>query len=259
MAAIAGRTSRVRLGTAVLLAAMRNPVLLAHSVGTLDLIARGRTVLAVGAGGAFNDDQKREWTTAGVNPKQRARRLEELVEVAKGLGAGKSVSFQGRHFDLDSVAVKPANAQPGGVPILMACHHSGTDAQFRRAANLGDGIMGISDSPEQYAEVLDRVHTYAAEAGRDPSSMESAFYMTINLSNDQEASAQEAERFLLTYYGANIWGNRWGPFGPAEQVVERMKQYADAGADTIIVRFASYTQEEQLEAFLSEVAPYFSP
>lgn len=258
LAAIAGRTSRVRLGTAVLLAAMRNPVLLAHSAGTLDLIARGRTVLAVGAGGAFNDEQKREWTAAGVNPKQRARRLEELIEVAKGLGAGNRVSFQGKHFDLDSVAVKPANVQPGGVPILLACHRSGTDAQFRRAARLGDGIMGISDSPEQYAEVLDRVHTYAAEGGRDPSGMESAFYMTVNMSNDQAAAAQEAERFLLTYYGANIWGDRWGPFGPAELVVERMKQYADAGADTIIIRFASYSQEEQLETFLSEVAPHFA-
>ena len=257
LAAIAGRTSRVRLGTAVLLAAMRNPVLLAHSAGTLDLIARGRTVLAVGAGGAFNDEQKREWTVAGVNPRQRARRLEELVEVAKGLGAGRRVSFEGTHFDLDSVAVKPANVQPGGVPILLACHHSGTEAQHRRAARLGDGIMGISDSPDQYAEVLDRVHTYAAESGRDPAGMESAFYMTINLSKDQAASSQEAERFLMTYYGANIWGNRWGPFGPTEQVIERMKQYADAGADTIIIRFASYNQEEQLEAFLSEVAPHF--
>ena len=257
LAAVAGRTSRVRLGTAVLLAAMRNPVLLAHSAGTLDLIARGRTVLAVGAGGAFNDEQKREWTVAGVNPKRRAGRLEELVEVAKGLGAGESVSFQGKHFDLDSVAVKPSKVQPGGVPILLACHHSGTQAQYRRAARLGDGIMGISDSPEQYAEVLDRVHTYAAEAGRDPSGMESVFYMTINLSNDQQAASQEAERFLMTYYGVNIWGTRWGPFGPVEQVVERMKRYADAGADTIVIRFASYNQEEQLEAFLSEVAPHF--
>ncbi len=257
LAAIAARTSRVRLGTAVLLAAMRNPVLLAHSVGTLDLIAKGRTVLAVGAGGAFNDDQKREWEAAGVNPRQRARRLEELVEVAKGLGAGKKVSFEGRHFDLDSVATRPANVQPGGVPILMACHHSGTEAQYRRAARLGDGIMGISDSPEQYSEVLDRVHTYAAEAGRDPAGMESVFYITVNLSNDVAGASEEAERFLMTYYGANIWGNRWGPFGPASQVIERIGQYADAGADTIVVRFASYSQEEQLEAFLSDVAPLF--
>lgn len=255
LAAIAARTSRVRLGTAVLLAAMRNPVLLAHSVGTLDLIAKGRTVLAVGAGGAFNDDQKREWEAAGVNPRQRARRLEELVEVAKGLGAGKKVSFEGRHFDLDSVAVRPAKVQPGGVPILMACHHSGTEAQYRRAARLGDGIMGISDSPEQFSEVLEQVHTYAAEAGRDPADMESVFYMTVNLSNDVAGASEEAERFLMTYYGANIWGSQWGPFGPASQVIERIGQYADAGADTIVVRFASYSQEEQLEAFLSDVAP----
>ena len=259
LAAIAGRTTKVRLGTAVLLAAMRNPVLLAHAAGTLDLISGGRSLLAVGVGGAFNDAQKQEWKAAGVNPKQRARRLEELVEIVKGLGAGKSVSFSGQHFDLDGVATKPANVRNGGVPILLACHHSlGTDTQFRRAGRLGDGIMGISDSPAQYAEVIKKVRWHAAEAGRDADKMESVFYMTVNLAADTATATEEAERFLMDYYGANIWGDRWGPFGPPEMTTERISQYAAAGAETVIVRFASYDQEEQLETFLSEVAPSFS-
>ena len=66
LAALAARTRRVRLGTAVLLAALRHPVHLAHTVGTVDLIARGRTVLAIGVGGAFNTEQKAEWAAAGV-------------------------------------------------------------------------------------------------------------------------------------------------------------------------------------------------
>ena len=66
---------------------------------------------------------------------------------------------------------------------------------------------------------------------------------------------EEAHRYLLTYYGANIWGDRWGPFGSPERAVERIKEYAQAGAGTLIVRFASFDQAGQLETFIREVEP----
>ena len=259
LAAVAGRTRRVRLGTAVMLAALRHPVLLAHVVGTLDLIAGGRTVLAIGVGGTFNEAQQREWRAAGVDPSRRAGRLAELVEVVKRLGAGETVSFAGRHFDLDEVSMEPRPPQDGGVPVLLACHcRAGLEAQFRRAARLGDGFIGISDTPEEYAKVAEKVRAYSAEYGRDFDRMESAFYMTVNLDPDEVRAAEEADRYLTLYYGANIWGDRWGPFGgPAERTVERIRQYVDAGARTVIVRFASFDQERQMDIFLTEVAPAF--
>ena len=257
LAAVAARTKRVRLGTAVMLAALRHPVLMSHVVGTLDLIAGGRTVLAMGVGGAFNEAQQREWRAAGVDASRRAGRLSELVEIAKRLSAGETVSFAGRHFDLDEVSMEPGSLQDGGVPVLLACHwRAGLEAQFRRAARLGDGFIGISDTPQEYAMVADKVRAYSAEYGRDFDRMESAFYMTVNLDPDEKRAAQEADRYLMLYYGANIWGDRWGPFGgPSEGVVERILQYAEAGAGTIIVRFASFDQERQMDTFLNEVAP----
>ena len=128
---------------------------------------------------------------------------------------------------------------------------------FRRAARLGDGFISISDTPEEYALVVDKVRMYAGEEGRDFDRMESAFYMTVNLGHDPSAAAKEAERYLRMYYGANIWGDRWGPFGPPELTAERIRQYAGAGAGTIIVRFASFDQESQLETFIRKVAPQF--
>ena len=258
LAAVAARTQRVRLGTAVLLAALRHPVLLGHIVGTLDLVSKGRSVLAVGVGGAFNEDQRREWLAAGVNPSRRAGRLEELVEILKGLGAGETVSYEGRHFSLDSVSMEPRPVQKGGVPILMACHQrAGREEQFRRAVRLGDGFISISDTPEEYARAVEKVRIYAREEGRDPRKMEAAFYMTVNLGADQLKAAEEADRYLMMYYGSNIWGNRWGPFGSPEWTVARIHDYARAGAGTIIVRFASFDQEGQLDTFLKEVAPAF--
>ena len=74
LAAVAASTERVRLGTAVMLPALRDPTLLAQTMATVDVISGGRLVIAAGAGGAFNAEQRGEWAAAGVDPSRRARR-----------------------------------------------------------------------------------------------------------------------------------------------------------------------------------------
>ena len=259
LAAVAARTSRVRLGTAVLLMALRHPVLLAQTLGTVDLISQGRLMIAAGVGGAFNAEQEGEWKAAGVTARRRASRLEEMVKIIKSLGRGETVDFSGRHFDLDSVTVKPWPVQPDGVPIYLACHwRSGArDAQIRRAARLADGVISISDTPEEHTQVIEAVKSEAAEAGRDPNSIETVMYLTVNMDTDLARAEAESERYLLGYYGAEIWGDRWGPFGGPERVKERISEYLEAGADTVVVRFASFEPEQQLSTFLEQVAPEF--
>ena len=258
LAAVAACTKRVRLGTAVLLAALRHPVLLAQTMATVDLISRGRLLIAAGVGGAFNDEQRAEWRAAGVSPSRRASRLEEVLEIVKGLGSGQPLDFSGRHFDLEKVSMEPLPIQAGGVPLLLACHwRAQRDAQFQRAARLGDGLISISDTPEEYAKVVSRVREIAAELGRDPDRLETVFYLTVNVDPDLAKAESEANRFLTGYYGANIWGSRWGPFGGPERVKERMSEYVAAGAETLVVRFASFDPERQLDIFLDQVAPAF--
>ena len=259
LAAVAVRTRRVRLGTAVLLMALRHPVPLAQTMATVDLISQGRLIIAAGVGGAFNVQQQQEWQNAGVKASQRARRLEEMVQIVKGLGSGQPMTFRGRHFDLDSVAVQPRPVQPGGVPILLACHWraKARDAQIQRAAKWADGVISISDTPEEYGQVVRQVRSIAADLGRDPSTLETAMYLTVNVGQNVSQAEIEAEKFLTGYYGANIWGARWGPFGDPERVKERMSEYAEAGAQTLVVRFASFEPERQLDIFLERVAPAF--
>ena len=259
LAAIAASTERVRLGTAVMLPALRHPVLLAQTMATVDVISRGRLVVAAGAGGAFNSEQRGEWAAAGVDPSLRARRLVELVEIVKALGAGDTVTYSGEHFQLNDVVVEPRPVQPGGVPVLLACHWraGARETQFRRAARLGDGVMSISDTPDEYAQVVERVRAIAAERGRDPTALEAVFYLTVNMDENLSKAQAEAEDWLTRYYGANIWGTRWGPFGGAERVRERMAEYVAAGAETLVVRFASFEPERQFEAFMERVAPAF--
>jgi len=258
LAAIATHTKRVRLGTAVLLAALRHPVLLAQTLATLDLLSRGRLVIGAGVGGAFNEDQKREWHAAGINVKERAGRLEEIVQIVQGLGSGEPLTFTGKHFDLDGARILPQHTQPGGIPILLASHwRAQQDAQMSRAARLGDGLISISDTPQEYAQLVQRVREIHVDLGRDPANFEAAFYMTVNLNSDQNRAEREATEWLTRYYGSEIWGTRWGPFGAPASIRAKMAEYVEAGAQTLVVRFASFEPQKQLETFLEQVAPEF--
>ena len=259
LGALAARTNRVRLGTAVLLPALRHPVLLAQTMATVDLISSGRLVIGAGVGGAFNNEQRGEWAAAGVDPKRRARRFEEIVEVVKGLGQGEPHSHEGRHFSLDSVTMLPKATQTGGVPWLLATHHRARQqAQIDRAARVGDGIIAISDTPAEFADVIDQVDAKAEEYGRDTSQRENVFYLTVNLEEDESTALTDAEDWLMRYYGANIWGTRWGPFGGVQNVAASMAAYAEAGAETVIVRLATFDPERQLDVFLDRIAPQFA-
>ena len=82
--------------------------------------------------------------------------------------------------------------------------------------------------------------------------------MTVNLNSNQDLAATEANEWLTRYYGSEIWGTRWGPFGEPDRVKERMAEYVEAGAQTLIVRFASFEPQRQLDIFLEQVAPEFS-
>ena len=258
LAALATCTERVRLGTAVLLAGLRHPVLLAQAMATVDLISAGRLVVGAGVGGAFNDEQLQEWHAAGVDPKRRAGRFEEVLQILQQLGQGEPVTFTGKHFALDQVRMQPRTVQPGGVPILVASHwRAQKERQLRRAARFGSGLMSITDSPEEYRELVQKTGEIRSSLGRDAGRFENAFYMTVNVNRDTAKAEAEANEFLTGYYGVNHWGDRWGPFGEPERIKERMAEYAEAGADTLIVRFASFEPAAQLEKFLEQVAQDF--
>tara|TARA_B100000029_G_scaffold69803_1_gene62076 strand:+ start:1164 stop:2129 length:966 start_codon:yes stop_codon:yes gene_type:complete len=258
LGALAARTNRVRLGTAVLLPALRHPVLLAQTLATVDLISEGRLVIGAGVGGAFNDDQKREWEAAGVSARGRGRRFEEIIQILQGLGSGKPYDFNGRDFQLSNALMRPVPTQQDGIPFLLATHHRAqSPAQIRRAASLGAGIISISDTPEEFAEVIKQVEDKAAELGRDAGKMERTFYLTVNVDPDLEKAEADAVEWLTGYYGSDIWGARWGPFGSAERVAARIAEYVAAGAGTVVVRFASFEPEKQLEIFLEKVAPAY--
>ena len=259
LGAMAARTSRVRLGTGVLVGALRHPVWLASVMGTVDLISGGRLVLGVGVGVNFTEGQREEWMAewraVGVDPSTRASRLEEVVQLVRRLGSGETVTFQGRHFDLNGARAHPRPVQEGGVPILFVCDSPRLrERQLRRAARYGDGVIFGTIKPDDLVTNTEKLRAYAEEEGRDFSKMEVVTSVCINLDRDEARAAREADRFLMGYYRENYWGDSWGPWGPPEKAAERINALAETGAtDTIVVRLATFDQERQLETLLSDV------
>ncbi|MGQ0571695.1 MAG: LLM class flavin-dependent oxidoreductase [Armatimonadota bacterium] len=256
LAAVAARTHRIRLGTAVLLTALRHPVLLAQTAATVDLLSHGRLTLGMGVGGAFTPAQRLEWRAAGVDQRRRARRLEDVVEIVHHLWTEENVTYHGEHFSLEDTSLGFRPYQRPHIPILLACHGGkGRDPQYRRAARLANGMISITDSPEEFGRVRERVLRAVQALGRDPQRFSAIYYMTVNLNRNHETARQEATAWIIRYYGADHWGERWGPYGTAEAVAERIRQYADAGAEEVVVRFASDDQVGQMDLLAREVLP----
>jgi alkanesulfonate monooxygenase SsuD/methylene tetrahydromethanopterin reductase-like flavin-dependent oxidoreductase (luciferase family) len=133
LAAVATRTRRVQLGTAVLLPMLRHPVILANQVANLDLVADGRLILGVGIGGN-NPAVAQEFAARGVPIARRVGMFEEGITLMRRLWTEPEVTFQGRYFQVQSVRLGLRPLQQPVVPIWLA--GSGDNA-LRRVLRLG--------------------------------------------------------------------------------------------------------------------------
>lgn len=258
LAALAAITMNIQIGTAVLLPVLRNPVTLAHSLATVDVLSKGRLILGIGVGGAFTELQKNDWLSVGISPSSRRDRLTEGLGIMHRLWTEDNVTHSGRYFEFENVTLDPKPLNESGIPIFLACHYrTGSDAQYRRVHQFADGIIGISDSPDEFHEVIQRVEAFKPSSNEVTNRFEQVFYMTVNVGYQPHVCAAEADDFLMNYYGVRHWGDRWGPWGSPEQVAYRMAEYVRAGANHIVVRFASWDQPGQLQLFLNEVVPLF--
>jgi probable F420-dependent oxidoreductase len=253
MAAIAARTRRVRLGTGVLLPALRPPVVLAHIVGTLDRVAEGRVILGVGIA-ADMPAIRREFAAVGVPWERRVGRFLETLEICRALWSRDHVSFKGTHFTLDDVTMEPKPPRAGGPPIWIG--GSGPTA-LREAARF-DAWFPTGPSVEFFAEHFPRVQAAARAGGRSPDDVMGAAYLTVALDPDPAKAEARMNQFLETYYSAPaqvIKARQAGYAGPLEGCVEWIQRWIDAGARHIALRFAGGDQLAQVDEAAKRLLP----
>lgn len=139
LAAIAARTERLRLGTAVMLAPFHHPLRLAEDAAVVDLISKGRLDLGLGLGWV-----KHEYEMFGVDTKGRGNRLAEIVDILRLAWAQERFGFHGRFYDFEDVSVMPKPLQP--IPIWLG---GNDDRALRRAAEMADGHFPPSTAGPQ--------------------------------------------------------------------------------------------------------------
>jgi len=253
LAAVAARTKRVRLGTAVLLPALRNPVVLAHIVGTLDRVAEGRVILGVGIA-ADAPAIRKEFAAAGVPWDRRVGRYLETLEICRALWSRDGVSFSGKHFTLDNVTMEPKPHRPGGPPIWIG----GSGPTALRDAARFDAWFPTGPGVEFFAEHFPRIEAAARAAGRPPDAVTGAAYVTLALEASPAAADERLHGFLETYYGAParvIMARQATYAGPVEGCVEWLQRWIDAGARHICLRFAGGDQLAQVDEAASRLLP----
>jgi probable F420-dependent oxidoreductase len=154
LAAIAAATSTVRIGASVIVVPLREPVLFAKQVATIDVLSGGRLVLGVGAGWVEG-----EFKNVGVDFKTRGARTDETIRLLRHLFSGSNEPFHGRFTNLDDFVFAPIPPQGASLPILVGGH---SPAAIRRAATVADRYQPTFVPPEEFARLRAAV---LAEAG----------------------------------------------------------------------------------------------
>ena len=182
LAYIAGITTRVRLGTAVLLPALRHPVVLAQQIANVDQISHGRLVLGLGVGWSL-PSAEREWAACGADHKRRVRRLEEHVETWRMFWRDEPLTHTGSDYQLVEHTIGPLPWNSEGPPVLITAGNRGEllPAQFDRFARLGDGIITTYLHAEECRTVRERAEEALARRGRSVPDFPLCVYTTVRV------------------------------------------------------------------------------
>lgn len=184
LAVAAAVTERVRIGSAVLIAPQRNPVLLAKQIGSVAAVSGGRIDLGVGAGWL-----REEFEALDSDFDSRGSRLEEWIELIRDCWTGRPAAHAGEHYQL-AAGTLMLPPPPHAVPILVGGH---TKAALRRAGQLGDGWLGQQAVPELSIADLSReigtIRAVANRAGRDPAPLRMVLRLVESTGRHDEIAA----------------------------------------------------------------------
>jgi len=222
MSFLGGVTTRIRLGTSVLVIPYRNPVVTAKMLATLDVMCGGRVILGAGVGWL-----KEEFEVLGApSYAERGKVTDEYLRLMRACWTQEPAEFNGPHYRLPPVSALPKPKQKNGIPIWTGGH---TDAALRRAGELADGWHPIGmRAPAmlyqaEYAERAAIVHGWARKAGRDPKSITLSFRVPLDLV-PKRAKPAGGDRLLFR--------------GTAAEVIEDIRSYQALGVTHFVFDLA---------------------
>ena len=243
---VASRTTRPRLGVAVLLLPLRSPVLLAKQLASLELVSGGRLIAGVGLG-----EDATPYEAFGASKRDRVARLEEGVRLMRRLWAEPRVSDAGLYGSLEDAPLEPKPVQPK-VPIWFGGR---TERALQRAVGLGDGwIGGGVSSTADFGQHARRVRELLAGAARDRSHFTIAKRCYLVFDRDRASATARVGPFFESIYGSAELADRVVVGGPVDACLEQLAEVKAAGADVLVLN-PVVDEIENLDLLLGELMP----
>jgi probable F420-dependent oxidoreductase len=217
LGALALRTSRIKLGTAVLVLPYRHPIYTAKALATVDVLSGGRLIVGVGAGW-----MEPEFAALGVPIAERGSRTNETIDVLKALWTEDVPSYNGRHFQFGNIKSVPPPLQKPRPPILVG---GMTKGALQRVVGRGDGWIALGKSPADLSRPLETLREMAVKAGREPDELRVCMLPISAPSLDQVI--QDLPRYAEMgvqhlYLSMRAWTTEFSRF------MELMGRFADA-------------------------------
>jgi probable F420-dependent oxidoreductase len=246
LAAAAGVTQKIRLGTSVLLPHLRHPSLLAKTVATLDYISAGRLTLGIGFGSREND-----FTAVEVPFEGRGSRAVEAVQLMKRLWTEDNVTHTGRFFNIQNLTIGPRPIQQS-IPIWTG---GSAEVALKRAGTWADGFICGSSAILDFSSVWEKVARYATAAGRNPNGIEKACLAFMAINDDKAKAVKAVEDYTMRYYGRiRTAVEPVSIVGSPDQCVQKIDYFLSKGLDTLIIGVAD-PDPRQLDLFAEKVLP----
>lgn len=248
LSAVAARTERIKLGTGVLVLPLRNPVVLAKQIASIDQISNGRLILGAAAGW-----YKREFDAVGIPFNKRGKLMDQNLEILSRLLEEDMVVGTYDPHELKNSVMFPKSVQRPRVEIQIGGY---VDAALKRAGTKGDGWLTYCYTPDSFARSWAKVRQFAEEAGRDPDTLTASAQLPIVIGERSQVEGPMNE-WLNTEWDFAGWSEstpKSAIIGPVDEVVDQLRAHIDAGVHRII--FMPYRYEaEQIEILAREVVP----
>jgi probable F420-dependent oxidoreductase len=248
MAALAGRTRRLRFGMNVVSLALRDPVLLAKQCATIDVLSEGRLLPAFGIGSPLGP----EWQALDIDTKTRGKRTDESLEIIARLWREDSVDFAGRHYRLRGASISPRPVQPD-LPMWIG---GSSEAAIRRTAKYGTGWQGGGETLEDAGRVVAAIKKAVLEAGRsiDEDHYGAAFPFYFGSASDSAVTGAMAAYAKRT--GRDASG--YFAIGDGQAIRDRVAVYVAVGIEKFILRPVGTGDEviAQTKRLIEDVLPH---
>ena len=249
---VAAYSQRMKFGTSVLAMPLRNPVILAKQIATLDFLSQGRFFPAVGLG----QEEPEEYEACGVSKEGRVTRTEEGIHLMRRLWEEDNVTHEGEYYTCHDVSITPKTFLKPSPPVWIGGR---SPAAARRVGRVGDGWLVSSATSQEVTEGREIIFQTAEDNKREIEDDHIGVLIGYYISPDNLEETVSKTYNYVTRHRPDAYFTEYSALGPSDAICETIQRYVDAGASKFVMRPLCQAEEtmEQLDILGSDVLPMF--